>query len=70
MPPDDVSVFRADSGEANGLDSDVDGLLLAAEHANRRVSRTLANGTIVAVANEYMGGCPPTARSAASFCMD
>jgi len=54
-PPDDVVVFRADSGEANGLDSDVDGLLLAAEHANRRVSRTLANGTVVTVASEYLG---------------
>jgi len=54
-PPDDVVVFRADSGEANGLDSDIDGLLLAAEHANRRVSRTLANGTVVTVASEYLG---------------
>jgi sugar lactone lactonase YvrE len=54
-PPDDVTVFRADSGQANGLDSDEDGLLLAAEHANRRVSRTLANGTVVTVASEYLG---------------
>ena len=54
-PPDDVSVFVADSGQANGLDSDLDGLLLAAEHANRRVSRTLGNGTVVTVVSEYMG---------------
>ena len=54
-PPDDVTVFRGNSGESNGLDSDVDGLLLAAEHANRRVSRTLANGTVVAVASSYFG---------------
>jgi gluconolactonase len=54
-PPDAVSVFVADSGRANGLDSDLDGLLLAAEHANRRVSRTLANGTVVTVVSEYMG---------------
>jgi gluconolactonase len=54
-PPDDITVFRADSGESNGLDSDVDGLLLAAEHANRRVSRTLPNGTVVTVASQYLG---------------
>ena len=54
-PPDDVTVFLADSGQSNGLDSDIDGLLLAAEHANRRVSRTLANGTVVTVASEYLG---------------
>ena len=47
--------FRENSGMANGLDSDVDGLLLAAEHQTRRVSRTLADGTIVDVATEYMG---------------
>ena len=50
-----MAVFRPASGAANGLDSDVDGLLLAAEHANRRVSRTLENGTIVDVASEYEG---------------
>lgn len=54
-PPDDVAVFRPNSAGANGLDSDLDGLLLAAEHANRRVSRTLENGTIVDVASEYEG---------------
>ena len=48
-------MFRADSGQSNGLNSDEDGLLLAAEHANRRVSRTLANGTVVTVASEYLG---------------
>ena len=54
-PPDSIEVFREDSGNANGLDSDPDGLLLAAEHLNRRVSRTLADGTIVAVASEFEG---------------
>jgi gluconolactonase len=54
-PPSATEVFRPDSGFANGLDSDVDGLLLAAEHLNRRVSRTLADGTIVDVASEYQG---------------
>jgi gluconolactonase len=54
-PPSATEVFRPDSGFANGLDSDVDGLLLAAEHLNRRVSRTLQDGTIVDVASEYQG---------------
>ena len=54
-PPSTIEVFRADSSNANGLDSDVDGLLLAAEHGSRRVSRTLADGTIVDVASEYLG---------------
>ncbi|MFW2387895.1 MAG: SMP-30/gluconolactonase/LRE family protein [Polyangiales bacterium] len=54
-PPDDVTPINQDSGDANGLDSDVNGLLLAAEHANRRVSRTLEDGTTVTVASEYMG---------------
>jgi gluconolactonase len=54
-PPNTIAVFRADSGNSNGLDSDVDGLLLAAEHGNRRLSRTLPDGTIVDVASEYLG---------------
>ena len=54
-PPDEVAIFREESGNANGLRFDPDGLLLAAEHLNRRVSRTLANGDIVSVAAEYEG---------------
>lgn len=54
-PPNTIAVFRDDSGNSNGLDSDVDGLLLAAEHGNRRLSRTLSDGTIVDVASEYQG---------------
>ena len=54
-PPDTIEVFREDSGNANGLDSDPDGLLLAAEHRNRRVSRTQSDGTIVSVASRYQG---------------
>ena len=56
-PPNTIAVFRADSGNSNGLDSDVDGLLLAAEHGTRRLSRTLRDGTIVTVASEYL--CDP-----------
>ena len=54
-PPDEVAVFRADSGQSNGLNFDADGLLLAAEHQNRRLSRTLEDGTIVTVASQYLG---------------
>lgn len=54
-PPDTISVFRADTGGTNGLDFDVDGLLLVAEHGNRRVSRMLSDTTIVDVASEYQG---------------
>jgi sugar lactone lactonase YvrE len=53
--PDSIVIFRENSGNANGLDSDPEGLLLAAEHLNRRISRTLSNGTIVDVATEYEG---------------
>lgn len=54
-PPAAVDTFRADSGNSNGLVEDHDGLLLAAEHGNRRVSRTLAGGQIVDVATTYQG---------------
>ena len=54
-PPDTVTVFRRPSGNSNGLATDANGLLLAAEHGNRRVSRTLGDGTIVTVASEYEG---------------
>ena len=50
---DEVSVFREDSNNSNGLRFDPDGLLLAAEHLSRSVSRTLENGTVETVASEY-----------------
>lgn len=49
----EVEVFRMPSGNANGLALDKDGLLLAAEHGNRRVSRTPVAGDPVDVATEY-----------------
>lgn len=52
-PPDAIDVFRADSGRSNGLASDADGLLLAAEHGGRRLSRTLANGTVETVVDHF-----------------
>lgn len=52
---DGVAVWREPSGQSNGLTFDRQGRLLAAEHAGRRVSRTLADGTIEAVAERYRG---------------
>ena len=54
-PPDSVAVFREASNFANGLASDGDGLLLTAETFTRRVSRTLADGTVVDLVSDYMG---------------
>jgi gluconolactonase len=54
-PPSTVSTFRNPSGNANGLANDTNGLLLAAEHGNRRVSRTESGGDIVTVADSYQG---------------
>jgi gluconolactonase len=54
-PPAQIDVFRADSGNANGLTSDQDGRLLAAEHGNRRVSRTGAAGVVQTVVDSYAG---------------
>ena len=53
-PPDTIVSFRNPSGNANGLAFDTQGRLLAAEHGNRRVSRTEGNGP-VAVADAYEG---------------
>jgi gluconolactonase len=53
-PPSAIVSFRNPSGNANGLDSDTSGFLLAAEHGNRRVSLTMGDGTVVDFATEYM----------------
>jgi len=54
-PPSTITTFRADSGNSNGLAEDQNGLLLAAEHGNRRVSRTTGAGQVVDVASMYQG---------------
>lgn len=54
-PPAQITTFRAPSHQSNGLGFDKDGLLLAAEHESRSVTRTLANGTIVTVAGSHQG---------------
>jgi gluconolactonase len=50
-----AKVWREPSGQSNGLTLDQQGRLLACEHANRRVSRTEADGTVVALAEQYQG---------------
>lgn len=51
----DKRVFREPSGQSNGLTLDTEGRLIAAEHKNRRVSRTLPDGTIEVVADRFEG---------------
>lgn len=51
----DKTVFRNPSGQSNGLTLDLEGRLIAAEHKNRRVSRTSADGAITVVADRYDG---------------
>ncbi len=47
--------FRHPSGQSNGLTLDKQGRLVAAEHANRRISRTEADGTVVTLADKFEG---------------
>ena len=48
-------VWRADSGNANGLTFDREGRLIACEHGNRRVSRTEKDGGITVIAETCQG---------------
>ena len=50
-----IEIFRDPSGKSNGLAFDKQGRLIACEHANRRVSRTEKDGTIVTIADKYEG---------------
>lgn len=50
-----VSVWRENSGNANGNTLDRQGRLVTCEHGNRRVSRTEQDGTVVALAASYQG---------------
>lgn len=54
-PKDGISDFRFPSGKSNGLTFDRRRRLIACEHANRRVSRTEEDGTIVTIASHYKG---------------
>ncbi|MGH3514142.1 MAG: SMP-30/gluconolactonase/LRE family protein, partial [Pseudonocardiaceae bacterium] len=55
QPPAAVTVFRRPTGLSNGLGLDPQGRLIASEGDNRRVSRTLADGTVVTVADRWQG---------------
>ena len=50
-----MTVFRDPSGRSNGLTYDKGGHLIACEHANRRVSRTTADGDVLTIASHYQG---------------
>lgn len=52
-PNGKVSVFREPSHNSNGLTLDLEGRLVACEHATRRVTRTEANGSITVLAESY-----------------
>jgi gluconolactonase len=54
-PEGGLTDFRVPSGKSNGLTYDRQGRLIACEHANRRVSRTEADGTVVTLASHYQG---------------
>lgn len=54
-PGGELTVWREPSGQSNGLTFDRQGRLLAAEHQGRRVSRTLADGSVETVAERYQG---------------
>lgn len=54
-PGKGVEIFREPSGKSNGLTLDKQGRLIACEHANRRVSRTEKDGTVVTIADRYEG---------------
>lgn len=50
-----ISVFRADSGHANGNTRDRQGRLISCEHRTRRVTRTEIDGTITVLADSFDG---------------
>ena len=54
-PGEGVSVFLEPTNEANGLTRDLQGRLIACEHASRRVTRTEPDGSITVVASSYKG---------------
>ena len=54
-PDGQVSVFRANSRNANGTTRDRHGRLVTCEHGGRRVTRTEPDGTITVIADTYRG---------------
>jgi gluconolactonase len=54
-PDGEVERFRYPSQHSNGQTVDRNGCLITCEHHTRRVSRTLADGTVVTVADQFAG---------------
>jgi gluconolactonase len=54
-PGQGVVVAKTPTNEANGLTRDLQGRLISAEHATRRVTREDADGSITVVANNFQG---------------
>lgn len=48
-------MYRRPSGQANGNTYDRQGRLITCEHKNRRVSRTMEDGTVDTLADNYVG---------------
>jgi len=55
-PDEGAQVWREPTGNSDGLTLDREGRLIACEHSGRRVSRTEADGAVVAIASHYQGG--------------
>jgi len=53
--PDGAQIIRQPSGEANGNTYDREGRLVSCEHANRRLSRTAADGAVETLVSHYEG---------------
>ena len=51
-----TTLLRDPSGEGNGNTYDLAGNLITCEHQNRRISRTLPDGTIETLVDRYQGG--------------
>jgi len=54
-PGQGVVVVKTPTNEANGLTRDLQGRLISAEHATRRVTREDPDGSITVVANSFQG---------------
>src|SRR5229473_3284695 len=54
-PGQGVTLFKDKTNEANGTTRDLQGRLIACEHATRRVTREETDGSITVVANNYRG---------------
>lgn len=55
LPDGAANVIRTDSGGANGATFDIDGRLVMCEQEARRVVRTEPDGSIIVIADSYLG---------------